>query len=416
MGTDDIGFHYQVYVLPPWPWGRVALLLALMLGVGVAHGQRSVGSVWRTGSISSQEYSCEETPRRCEQRSPYCKPDDPSVSNIGELHGRGCIRAPYCKEDECLYCGGRCSYKGRCFGGAVCPDPVTYALDNIPTQNCSGDEINKLDECVSKISEGSNECKTLKAAAACLPSCSCTNTLEAGLETLIDGCSDVKCGWAMRNASCLGHRENMELSGFSNQSEEDQTTLIFLIVALFVEFTVLYSMSGPDKSTTLGDMCCCSENSWQMWCYFASLGFTIGKIFPYDMRYSCDNWCCVNAVHTATMTLANFPFDMLELILVQKRSIIMGYERGGAFLKVAGIFVNFVWVIVSGSKNNALDAGSTVLVVVACLAEIVLMAFELYLFFSRGSSASVVDEVVDVAQDPIGQATLILDAHTLATS
>ena len=151
-----------------------------------------------------------------------------------------------CGADECLYCRGRCSVKGRCFSSrtvvGVCPDPVTYTLDNIPTQNCSGDEINKLDACVSKISEGSNECKTLKAAAACLPSCTCTNTLKAGLETLIDGCSDVKCGWAMLNASCIGHIENMKLIKFSDQSEADQQTLTFLIVALCVEFTVLYSM------------------------------------------------------------------------------------------------------------------------------------------------------------------------------
>ena len=331
-----------------------------MLGVGVAHGQRSVGSVWRTGSFSSEQYSCKET------------------SDYGR--------------DECLYCGGRCSYKSRCFslGVGVCPDPVTYTLDNIPTQNCSGDEINKLDACVSKISEGSNECKTLKAAAACLPSCTCTSTLKAGLETLIGGCSDVKCGWAMRNASCIGHRENMKLIKFSDQSEADQQTLTFLIVALCVEFTVLYSMSGPGASTDLADMCCCQESSWPMWCYLASLGFTIGKVFPYDMRYFCDNWCCVNAVHTATMTLANFPFDLLELILVQKRSNALGYKGGGAVLKFAGIFVNFVWVIVDASTQNAPDAGSTALVVVACLAEIFLLAFNLYLFCS--GSASVVDD------------------------
>ena len=98
----------------------------------------------------------------------------------------------------------------------------------------------------------------------------------------------------------------------------------------------------------------------------------------------------VNAVHTATMTLANFPFDLLELMLVQKRSNALGYEGGGAVLKVAGIFVNFVWVIVSASTQNAPDAGSTALVVVACLAEIFLLAFNLYLFCS--GSASVVDD------------------------
>jgi len=93
------------------------------------------------------------------------------------------------------------------------------------------------------------------------------------------------------------------------------------------------------------------------------------------------------------MTLANFPFDLLELMLVQKRSNALGYEGGGAVLKVAGIFVNFVWVIVSASTQNAPDAGSTALVcmvVVACLAEIFLLAFNLYLFCS--GSASVVDD------------------------
>ena len=76
------------------------------------------------------------------------------------------------------------------------------------------------------------------------------------------------------------------------------------------------------------------------------------------------------------MTLANFPFDLLELMLVQKRSNALGYEGGGAVLKVAGIFVNFVWVIVSASTQNAPDAGSTALVVVACLAEIFLLERE----------------------------------------
>ena len=90
------------------------------------------------------------------------------------------------------------------------------------------------------------------------------------------------------------------------------------------------------------------------------------------------------------MTLANFPFDLLELMLAQKRSNAFGYERGGTVLKVVGIFVNFVWVIVGASTQNAPDAGSTALVVVACLAEIFLLAFNLYLFCS--GSASVVDD------------------------
>ena len=91
----------------------------------------------------------------------------------------------------------------------------------------------------------------------------------------------------------------MKLIKFSDQSKEDQKTLIVLIVALLVEWTVLYSMSGPDATFTLGELCCCHANSWPMWCYLASLGFTIGKTFPYDLRYFCDNWCkvvCVGGV------------------------------------------------------------------------------------------------------------------------
>ena len=114
--------------------------------------------------------------------------------------------------------------------------------------------------------------------------------------------------------------------------------------------------------------------------FCADVGFTVGKLFP--TTYSCRSLDCAKIVHNCCMTLCTFPFIFLEGVGLHEMT---GFEnrdsdtnsrRGGAdgpIVKVLEILVSLAYVVYDAVTQDPPGTGTTALIVVTCLAEVVLI-------------------------------------------
>ncbi len=114
-------------------------------------------------------------------------------------------------------------------------------------------------------------------------------------------------------------------------------------------------------------------------CFVADLCFSVAKMFP-DSPYNCDNWSCRKVTHTCAMTLCAFPFNVFELGMLRT----MVKEQGSkvpVLLKIVEYSANLAFVFYDAATHDPPGVGTTILVVFASLAEVLLIAFEAHTFF-----------------------------------
>jgi hypothetical protein len=91
---------------------------------------------------------------------------------------------------------------------------------------------------------------------------------------------------------------------------------------------------------------------------FASIGFTVAKLFPSEAHYACTTVYCNKLVHNAVMTLASAPFDALEVILVTSVEIAeikkLVRRRGSRLWWGKRCFLRFLRPLVKATKSGNL--------------------------------------------------------------
>ena len=115
----------------------------------------------------------------------------------------------------------------------------------------------------------------------------------------------------------------------------------------------------------------------QVCCTFlASVGFSIGKLFPPHPGYFCESLDCSKVVHNATMTLACFLFDLYDTYALHRKAKDQPESRFALKCKMLNIAVSLAYVIYDAVNEKAPGPGSLTMVVLACLFEVFLLALE----------------------------------------
>ena len=125
-------------------------------------------------------------------------------------------------------------------------------------------------------------------------------------------------------------------------------------------------------------------------CWFflllVDIAFSVGKLYP-GPSYSCHSWSCRKVTHVCTMTLCSFPFQLYEV------SILIGQmmsEREDSKVPVSGLAkllkigqysADLAFVLIDAATQDPPGMGTTLLVVFASLAEVLLIAIEAFAFF-----------------------------------
>ena len=125
--------------------------------------------------------------------------------------------------------------------------------------------------------------------------------------------------------------------------------------------------------------------------FVADVGFTVGKLFP--TTYNCRSLDCAKIVHNCCMTLCSFPFIFMEGGFLhqltkyhhenpQKSDAKEGAD--GPIVKVLEILVSLAYVVYDAVTQDPPGTGTTALIVVTCLAEIVLIYQEYLTIYKYG--------------------------------
>ncbi len=158
----------------------------------------------------------------------------------------------------------------------------------------------------------------------------------------------------------------------------------FVGVSLVCELYVLCSLwiwaaNGPDNGSYawLG-----SNVSICIICFSADIGFSVAKLFPGPeyMCEACDTWSCRKVTHTCTMTLCSCVFGLIEAGLLHWMTAEKG-TKTPILLKIVEYSASLGFVLYDALSHDPPGAGTTVLVVFASLAEILLISIEVYTFW-----------------------------------
>ena len=127
-------------------------------------------------------------------------------------------------------------------------------------------------------------------------------------------------------------------------------------------------------------------------CFIADIGFTVGKLFP--TSYLCRSLDCAKITHNCVMTLASFFFAAYECVALQEMAK-ESHKRSGSqstlstgMVKLLELVLCLAYVIYDVAMTETPGVGTTVLVVVSCLAEVLLLCYEGYtvLKYEMGSA------------------------------
>jgi hypothetical protein len=114
--------------------------------------------------------------------------------------------------------------------------------------------------------------------------------------------------------------------------------------------------------------------------FLADVGFSVGKLFP-GVTYHCDSWSCRKVTHVCTMTLCAFLFQLYELLLLRIMSRDQGI-RAPVLVKLVEYSASLAFVLYDAVTQDPPGVGTTVLIVCASLAEILLLAIEAHTFWT----------------------------------
>lgn len=185
--------------------------------------------------------------------------------------------------------------------------------------------------------------------AECAPQCWCTSGHEITLQTsmkMINGCSGVRCG-----------------SGIT------AVDWFFVIVCILFDVWTLFS---------IGCLPCH---------LIASIGCSVGKLFPPRGLFSCPSLACAKVAHNALMTLVSFPFDVtVECTLIEievKQCQSEEHSSTGLITKFINILGNFEYLLYDVTiYSPAIPLGFLgFFVFMAALGEFILIVMEFQTFY-----------------------------------
>ena len=115
-----------------------------------------------------------------------------------------------------------------------------------------------------------------------------------------------------------------------------------------------------------------------------SVGTSIGKLYPPSTGYiGCSSARCVKVAHNAVMTLVCFPFDLVDARNLHKKALDDPVPtRPNLCAKITQVVLNLGYLLYDTISQNAPGPGTTVLVVVACLSDLLVLGCESYTLYT----------------------------------
>ena len=136
----------------------------------------------------------------------------------------------------------------------------------------------------------------------------------------------------------------------------------------------------PNKAQAAGDL------EFTVLNFLADVGFSVGKLFP--AAYSCQGPNCAKITHNCVMTLSCWLFTALECAFLHQMASNLSADRGSSRVLTVKILELALCLAYIGydlaplahglSDADTFHAGTIVLIVFACLAEVLLIAFDFY--------------------------------------
>ncbi len=114
--------------------------------------------------------------------------------------------------------------------------------------------------------------------------------------------------------------------------------------------------------------------------FLADVGFSVGKLFP-GPAYNCDSWSCRKVTHVCTLTMCASLFQIAEMFLVRTMTRDQG-TTVPALVKILEYSAGLAFVVYGAATLDRPGVGTTVLVVFASLAEILLLASKVHTFWT----------------------------------
>ena len=122
---------------------------------------------------------------------------------------------------------------------------------------------------------------------------------------------------------------------------------------------------------------------WSIFFFLADVGFTVGKLIP--ATYNCRSLDCAKIVHNCCMTLCAFLFMVSEgcmLRVMAKKANTR--KRDVPIVKFLEILVSLVYVLYDATTKDPPGSATTVLVLVTCFAEVILICQECHTIWKYG--------------------------------
>jgi hypothetical protein len=112
----------------------------------------------------------------------------------------------------------------------------------------------------------------------------------------------------------------------------------------------------------------------------ASVGTSIGKLYPSSTGYiGCSSARCVKVAHNAVMTLVCFPFDLVDARNLHKKALDDPAPTPlDLCAKITQVVLSLGYLLYDTISQNAPGPGTTALVVVACLSDLLVLGCEIY--------------------------------------
>ena len=129
----------------------------------------------------------------------------------------------------------------------------------------------------------------------------------------------------------------------------------------------------------LSYLCVRIRGQLSMLCFLADVGFTVGKLFP--TTYLCRSLDCAKITHICVMTLSSFLFSVMECLMLHILASEVQSKGRTSMVKLLELALSFAYIIYDYATSEPPGVGTTVLIVVACLAEVLLICFKGYTTF-----------------------------------
>jgi ankyrin repeat protein len=233
-------------------------------------------------------------------------------------------------------------------------------------------------------------------------SSSCTECLAGSFqnETGATGCVTCDCGKQEKRAIFSGASSSRYCVQYCEEKEELEkrkaqqittASLVFVVVGLICE---LYTANSILNWKHL------RIDASKIWILFlADVAFSVAKLFP-GVAYNCHSWSCRKVTHVCTMTLCSFLFQLVEVYILRTMTRDQG-TKVPVLVKLVEYSASLAFVIYDAATQDPPGVGTTVLIVFASLAEILLLAMEAHTFWTYRRPEAAVGPLI--AQTQLGE-------------